>query len=228
MQNAKLYTKNNDVQKMASRNFYNFFADILKNKFENREITLLDIGSGCGKILSEVTVRESGLKFSKIIGVDKSEKMLKFSNDNYGSDLMSFFYMDVSDCVAKSLKDQKFDMIISFACLHHVRDLQQAFKNIYDLLADDGIFGFTFFQSHIFMKAWDALTDKYPVMSTWRNCFSELFKHANPDMAIRDCLINCGFEIIEYHDNKNENYEFQTEEQLKSKYICYWGHISVL
>jgi len=95
MQNVELYSKNNNYQKSASRNFYNYFGDFLKTEFKKQEIYLIDVGSGCGRVLSEVTVDESGLKFSKIVGVDKSEKMINFSNKMYGSELISFQYFDV-------------------------------------------------------------------------------------------------------------------------------------
>lgn len=74
MQNVELYSKFNNCQKSGSRNFYNYFGDFLKAEFKNREISLIDVGSGCGTILSEVTVGESGLKFSKVVGSIKVKK----------------------------------------------------------------------------------------------------------------------------------------------------------
>lgn len=217
MQNVELYSKNNNYQKSASRKFYNYFGDFLKAEFKNQEIYLIDVGSGCGKILSEVTVGESGLKFSKIIGVDKSEKMIKFSNKTYGSDLISFQYFDVLDKIPNNLTSEKFDMATSFHCLHHLSDVKKAFETINSLLSVNGIFGCVFFTWHTFISAWDALIEKYPVMSTWRNHFTPLFAADNPDEILKSYLRESGFEIVEFIDDKNEFYEFKAPEEMASK-----------
>ncbi|CAG9811718.1 unnamed protein product [Chironomus riparius] len=214
MQNVELYSKNNNCQKSASRKFYNYFGDLLKAEFKNQEISLIDVGSGCGTILSEVTVGESGLKFAKIFGVDKSEKMVNFASETYGSDLMSFRYMDVIDKIPDDLMSEQFDMVTSFYCLHHVRDLKKAFETINGLLAVNGLFGCVFFTWHTFITAWDALTEKYPVMSNWRNRFTPLFAVDNPDEIIKNNLSESGFEIVKFIDDRNEFYNFSVPENM--------------
>jgi ubiquinone/menaquinone biosynthesis C-methylase UbiE len=104
MQNVELYSKNNDFQIFSAKIFYNHIGNLLKNYFKNREVSLLDVGSGCGRILTEVTIAESKLKFAKVVGVDKSENMIKFANKNYKSDLLSFYYMDAGYSIPIELK----------------------------------------------------------------------------------------------------------------------------
>ena len=217
MQNVELYSKNNIYQKFAARKFYNLFNDVLKANFQNREISLIDVGSGCGRILTEVTIAESGLKFSKIVGVDKSHKMLNFSNETYGNDSMSFCYMDVEAGVPNNLKGQKFDMATSFHVIHHAKDVKKAFETIHDLLAVNGIFGCIFLIYHPFMSAWDALIEKYPIMSTWRSYFTPIFSAENPDEVLKEYLVESGFEIIDFIGGQNEIFDWQTPENLESK-----------
>jgi len=217
MQNAEFYSKNNNYQKSTSRKFYNYFGDFLKTEFKKHEISLIDVGSGCGKILSEVTVGESGLKFFKIVGVDKSEKMINFSNKMYGSELISFQYFDVVDKIPENLASEKFDMATSFHCLHHLSDVKKAFETINNLLTVNGIFGCVFLTWHSVFSAWDALIEKYPVMSTWRNHFTPLFSAENPDEILKNYLRESGFEIVEFVDDKNVFFEFKAPEEMASK-----------
>ncbi|KAL7024898.1 hypothetical protein ACKWTF_013240 [Chironomus riparius] len=105
-------------------------GDKLRKEFDGKEIAVLDIGSGCGKILKEIIVDKSGLKFSKVVGVDVSEEMVKFSNEKYGSDLISFQVMDAGSEIPENFKNQKFDLVTSFLCLHWIKDFDLAFQNI--------------------------------------------------------------------------------------------------
>jgi 2-polyprenyl-3-methyl-5-hydroxy-6-metoxy-1,4-benzoquinol methylase len=219
MQNVELYSKNNSYQKFAARKFFKLFGDDLKANFDNREISLIDVGSGCGKILSEVTIAESGLKFSKIVGVDKSEKMLNYSSEIYGSDSIKFHYMDVEAGVPKNLEGQKFDMATSFHVIHHVHDVKKAFETIYDLLDVDGIFGCIFLIYHPLMSAWDALIEKYPIMSTWRNYFTPILSAENPEEILKEYLQESGFEIINFFGGRNEVFDWQTPDNLESELI---------
>lgn len=71
-----------------------------------------------------------------------------------------------------------------------------------------------FFTWHIFFDAWDALVEKYPVMSNWRNHFTPLFAADNPDEIIKSYLSESGFEIVEFIDDQNEIYEFKSTEEM--------------
>lgn len=217
MQNVELYSKNNNYQKFAAKKFYNIFGHVIKSNFGNRDLSLIDIGSGCGRILTEVTIAESGLKFSKIVGVDKSEKMLNFSNETYGSDSMSFCYMDVEGGVPEKLKGQKFDLATSFHVIHHVKDVKKAFETVYDLLDENGIFGCIFLIYHPFMSAWDALIEKYPIMKTWRDYFTPVLSVEDPDEVLKEYLQKSGFEILDFIGGTNEIFDWQTPENLERK-----------
>ena len=137
MDNPVLYNKH---KKPGVEEFLNSYGGKLRNIYDGKEIALLDIGSGCGCILNEVFVGKSGLKFSKVIGIDKSEEIVKFSNEKYGSDLISFQVMDAEKETPENLKNQKFDLVTSFYSLHWNGDLNAAFQNVQNFLHPYGFF----------------------------------------------------------------------------------------
>ncbi|CAG9811719.1 unnamed protein product [Chironomus riparius] len=214
MHNVELYTKNNYYQKFIARRFYNFFGDFLKTEYESQEISLIDVGSGCGTILSEVTVGESGLKFAKVLGIDISDKMVKFSNETYGSELMSFRYMDAMASIPDDFSGVQFNMATSFNVFHFFNDLKKALKTINDLMVVNGTLGCVFFIWHRYLDAWDALIEKYPIMTNWRSHFTPLSLVDNPDEVLKKYLKETGFEIVEFIDVKNEVYNCVLPENM--------------
>ena len=218
MNRAEHYADSNSQQMAGAVKFFEIFGDFLKLKFKNKEIKLLDIGSGCGKVLYEATVNRSELKFCKIIGIDKSDEMLKFADKNYGNDLMSFCLMDIEEEIPKNLRDQQFDMVTSFYCLHWIKDIKNVFQKIYGLLNSNGIFCCTFLQSTKINDIWDALAIKYPLyMKDWRKHFTPLWSLENANDILVKNLEDCKFKIIKFHDVKNEKFEFRNLQKYSSK-----------
>ncbi|CAG9806908.1 unnamed protein product [Chironomus riparius] len=134
MDNPELYSDNNKHRKPGVEEFINSYGGKLRNIHDGKEIALLDIGSGCGRILSEVFVGKSGLKFRKVIGIDKSEEMVNISNEKYGNDLISFQLMDAEKEIPENLKNLKFDLVTSFFSLPWNCDLNSAFQNVQTFL----------------------------------------------------------------------------------------------
>ncbi|CAG9806042.1 unnamed protein product [Chironomus riparius] len=210
MNRAQVYAETNSQQIAGALKFFDIFGDFLKFKFQTKKINLLDIGSGCGKVLSEITFNRSKLNFSKIIGIDKSNEMLKFAVKNYENDLISFCLMDIEEEIPKILRDQQFDMVTSFYCLHWIKDIKNVFENIYELLNSNGIFCCTFLQSTKINDIWDALAIKYPLyMNDWRQHFTPLWSLENANEILIKYLQDCKFKIIKFHDVKNEKFEFR-------------------
>ncbi|XP_070500073.1 juvenile hormone acid O-methyltransferase-like [Chironomus tepperi] len=216
MNKAPMYAESNSEQLTAASKFFNYFGEFIKSKFENKEVKLLDIGCGDGKILCDVIIKESKLKFCKIIGTDKSVEMIKFAKEKYRNVSASFDIMDVETEIPTNLKDQQFDMITSFYCLHWIKDMKNALQNIYKLLNSNGIFCCIFLQSTKVQDIWDTLAIKYPLyMNDWRKHYTSLWSSEN-DNSIQKYLEDCNFKIIEFRDLKNERYEF-VDLQIYSK-----------
>jgi len=221
MDKAHLYAATNSQQIDAAVKFFKIFGDFLKQKFKNKSVTLLDAGSGCGKVLFEISVKKSGLKFSKIIGVDKSYEMLKYAQEVYGNDgRISFYHMDVEGEIPEMLRYQQFDMVSSFYCLHWTQDINNAFQNIYKLLNGNGLFCCVFLLSTKVNDIWDILAEKYSTyMKNWRAYYSPLWSLENAENMLQKSLEECDFKVIKFHDIKNEKFKFRDLENYASKYL---------
>ena len=65
--------------------------------------------------------------------------MVDFANETFGTDSISFSHMDIAKVQhPRDVFPEGFDKIFSLYCLHWVKDLPLAFKNIHDLLNING------------------------------------------------------------------------------------------
>lgn len=220
MNNSKLYTENNSEQMEGAEKFFNLFGERIVNEFGNKKISLIDIGSGCGKVLNEVIIKKSGLSISNAIGVDKSNEMIKLSNQNYGNSSTSFCFMDAEEDIPNTLKNKKIDMVTSIYCHHWVKDLEKGFKIIYNLLDDEGLFCCVFLSWHIIIDIWNALEEKYaPYTKDWKKYFTHLFFRDNADEIMKKYLTSAGFKILEFYDGRNETFDYGKIQNFSSKLI---------
>src|SRR5438067_1640157 len=94
------------------------------------------MGCGTGNITNELADK---LSYNNIIGVDISEPMIEFANENYRRDSVNYLTADICEEWPKfkdklSLPEKSVDLIVSIYCLHWVSDLDEAIKNIIKLL----------------------------------------------------------------------------------------------
>ncbi|CAG9800903.1 unnamed protein product [Chironomus riparius] len=210
--NVKQYTEHNGEQTKSAKKFFMFYADLLKDLYGDDPVTLIDVGSGCGRVLVNIILKDSELKFSKVVGADKCTKMIDHANKTYGSDELKFHLMDVQECVPECLKSLKFDILTSFYCLHWIHDLKKAFNVISSLLKPGGLFLCVFLKKHFLAGIYSALAQKYsPYMDNYENKFSELLFLDNADEVIKGYLTECGFEIVEFIDVKNDLCDLNSE-----------------
>jgi juvenile hormone acid methyltransferase len=145
--------------------------------------------------------------------------MLKFAKKYYGSDLMSFYYMDAEGEIPKILRHHQFDIVSSFYCLHWIKDLKSAFQNIHKLLKTNGLFCCVFLQSTRVNDIWDNLSLKYPLyMKDWRSYYTPLWSVENANNLIEKYLEDCNFKIVKFYDIRNENFKFKNVENYTSRY----------
>lgn len=220
MDKAKLYSKHNGEQTQSAKNFFKFFGEFLWKKFGEHSVTIIDIGTGCGRVLVEIFLTESKLNFSQVVGVDKSQAMVDLAIKKYGNDHISFHLMDIQGSVPKLLKFSEFDIVTSFYCLHWVQDLTAALEKIKKFLKPDGVFCCVFILTHILIDIWNELIDKYsPYMDNWRSNFNYICYLENADEIIKKMLNESGIDIIEFIDEKNDMFNFGTKEFFTGKIL---------
>ncbi|CAG9806921.1 unnamed protein product [Chironomus riparius] len=229
MDNPEIYSVNNEHQKARVVDFFNVYGEKLRNAFGGKEIDVLDIGSGCGTVLKEVIVDNSGLKFSKIIGVDISEEMVKFSNEKYGSDLISFQVMDAGKEIPENLKNQKFDLITSFFVFHWISDFDLAFKNVQNLLKPNGVFCCVLvqIQKETIENFLQSNDDEFMQLFDFEN-IPNFRLSDDPTEVIKSQLDANKMEIDIIIDDKNDEYVYDNFEDVKSSIEVYVPKLSIL
>jgi len=92
--------------------------------------SVLDIGSGSGKITYEISCMTEG----QVIGVDASEAMVLYANKHYHAENLTFVFNDV----LKINYQNTFDVAISFWTLSWVENQLVALQNIVNALKPNG------------------------------------------------------------------------------------------
>ncbi|KAG5680142.1 hypothetical protein PVAND_009667 [Polypedilum vanderplanki] len=142
---GEIYHNSNKVQALYSSSCINLIKKFLIEKFGNQKCKFLDIGTGDGRVLSEVFVKQSGLNFEKVLGSDINLEMIKVAKKNYQNDLIKFEQLNIEDEEASSelLKVHgTFDIVTSYFCLHWIKDLKIALSNVKRFLKPSGVFHF--------------------------------------------------------------------------------------
>ena len=96
--------------------------------------TILDIGCGSGKITHAIAQMPS---ISSVHGIDLSESMIQTASRKYGQKENLIF--SIADAQHLTYEDQ-FTNIVSFNCLHWVKDKLAVFNGIRNALQKDGSF----------------------------------------------------------------------------------------
>ena len=124
--------KNWDRSYLRQKNAFQIAKAILDRVTLDKGMTLLDFGAGTGLLTQHISpfVKE-------ILAVDNSLAMLKELEKNSKS---------WKECIVSTIKsdildfksDKKFDGIISSMTIHHIKDIDKLFKNLYLLLKKGG------------------------------------------------------------------------------------------
>lgn len=100
---------------------------------EDRPIKILDVGSGAGNITAILAEK---YPLATVIGIDPSPSMITNATENYASQYDNLIFHQIDVAAFKS--EEKFDLVVSFNCLHWVDNLEDVFeKNIMPILNVD-------------------------------------------------------------------------------------------
>lgn len=145
------------------------------------------------------------------MGVDINENMVDYATKTFKIPKVSFSKLDIGGDVSEFMrKNDPFDHIISFFCLHLVPDQKQATQNVYKLLAPNGdcflhtIAHFTGFD--IYKRMYSKWSD---YMVDIDDFVSQYYQRINPARMLEKHLKNAGFKdcnvserckTVAYHD----------------------------
>ncbi len=126
----KAESYDNDAKRVS--NVDNIANSILSSIPFNKNMHIMDFGSGTGLLLERVAPF-----VKKITAVDVSDAMCKQLNEkikNLDCEV-EILQLDLS----KTKLDMKFDGIISSMTMHHIEDIQSMFNDFYAMLNDNGV-----------------------------------------------------------------------------------------
>lgn len=168
----------------------------------------IEIGAGFGRLLPSYQFR-----VKKIVLSDPSAKLISKARNKYSSNKRIEFLQSTLQNLKKKKRTGSFDLCIMVRVLHHIVDVDQAFKIINDLLKDRGYFILEFAnKSHLkanFKNIWKGdITyplNIFPIDIRSKKHIKDNtlpFINYHPDQIIEK-LKNAGFEIIETRSVSN-------------------------
>ncbi|KAG5680144.1 hypothetical protein PVAND_009669 [Polypedilum vanderplanki] len=215
---GEIYHKVNQYQVQNASDCIKKVRALLHDKFGNQKCKLLDIGTGDGRVLSEVFVKHSGLNFEKVLGSDINLEMIKVAKKNYQNDLIKFEQLNIEDEEASSelLKVHgTFDILTTYFCLHWIKDLKIALSNVKRFLKPNGVFHIISFTKCSATEAFIELANnsKY---HAYRDGILNFPLHKKLDHGDLDNIINdLGFEV-KMTESILPSFDFETDENLKN------------
>ncbi|XP_063708340.1 juvenile hormone acid O-methyltransferase [Culicoides brevitarsis] len=137
MDKAKLYQRSNNLQREDTKLVLDEYSSLLKF---NGSDTIMDVGCGSGDVTIDLLLPRIPPSFTKLVGTDISEPMVRYAKDTYEHlPRIVFEHLDITAGVIENKKFLSFfDHVTSFFCLHWCQNQRQAFHNISRLLKPGG------------------------------------------------------------------------------------------
>lgn len=138
MHKAVLYQRSNGLQRRDAKQVIEEFAQVMQWRSDGHD-SVLDVGCGCGDVTIDYILPILPRNFSRLVGVDLSEQMVRHAREHYGHPKISFDKVDIGADLSKYIRSVgPFDHVTSFYCLHWVQNQKKAIQNIHDLLQPKG------------------------------------------------------------------------------------------
>ncbi len=161
---AENYSQNSQFQYEHARQALSRF------QFKGNE-TVLDVGCGDGKITADIATKVIS---GHVLGIDSSASMIKFAS----SEFHKLKNLQFSVCRAEDIPyEDDFDIIVSFACLHWVKDQLSFLVNAKKALKIGGAIHITLYPKH--PDIWGSI-DKTIKDASWHEYF---INYKNPHIS---------------------------------------------
>lgn len=126
---------------------------------------VLDIGCGMGQHAKQY----SDMGAQSVLGIDISEKMLKYAMEHNNANNITYRQMAMEDIVNLG---QQFDLITSSLVFDYIENFDELMKNIYLLLKDNAELVFS--MSHPMATAWDGNYDRFTRTETGERLYANI------------------------------------------------------
>ncbi|XP_045495340.1 juvenile hormone acid O-methyltransferase-like [Colias croceus] len=214
MNNVELYEKHNSLQRHDA---IQFLEEYSKNLHWKEGATVIDIGSGDGKVTATILKKYLPPR-TRIIGTDINERMVSFANQNYASDDVEFIVLDIEGELPEKMRG-KFQQAFSFYVLHWPEKHDVVYTNIYNMLADEGEC-MLMFLGHV--SFYDALRN-FAKNSRWSPWMKDLEKYLSPyhdsqdpEKEIKRLMYKIGFTHVDVKYKPKTFLYDSADEKLKS------------
>lgn len=120
---------------MSTFSLEQFFLKNVQSRLPEKKIKILELGSGATSVFSSISEK----KF-KVTAIDKNEKLI---SQAIGDSQISYLPLDISSVDIVKKLDTDFDLIFDAHCFQCITDKDErlrAWKNVFNLLPDKGIF----------------------------------------------------------------------------------------
>lgn len=137
--------------------------EILSNCRIDPSAHILDIGCGDGRVTAELSRHAVG---GKVLGVDASPCMIEFALKSFPK--AKYPNLDFMRKMAEEISfSQEFDLIVSFSCLHWLKDAKKAFCQMESALKKNGeLLILTYPQESPYYKYLELALKNYPEYSS--------------------------------------------------------------
>ena len=126
---------------------------------------VLDIGCGMGQHARMFSNRGA----ASVLGIDISEKMLRFAREHNGADNITYRLLAMEDI---GRIGGTFDLVTSSLAFDYAEDFGALMREIRGLVKDGGKFVFS--MSHPIVTAWDGVCDRYTRTETGERLYANL------------------------------------------------------
>ncbi|XP_059609466.1 juvenile hormone acid O-methyltransferase [Phlebotomus argentipes] len=175
MNKAYLYQKSNSLQRRDAKEILKEFGHLIQWRGDGED-SILDIGCGSGDVLIDYLLPVLPQNYSRVIGADISEQMVRYARDTYGYlKGISFATMDIG-ALAMTSEIEPVHHITSFYCLHWVQNQKAAVQNIYNLLTPDGDCLLTFLANMPIFEIYEKMARS----KRWASYMTDVHKFVSP------------------------------------------------